>query len=146
MLDVNEAEVKCETFDVVTFHQSQAVPDLSRMQIDTQVYADTMRKEFIQHVQGKLAAKMTSKTVHLSETVTFRIFVPETWVDHLMLQHPWIEKVLFWREIQQEEMVEIRQVSKTETVDFAAVVPELQIPFPILEQGCKRFDVYYTVL
>ena len=133
-------------FDVIERHINRVRPDLSGLRIDLQGYFDDYRSEYVDQLKTWIAGKKTSKTVHFNETVSFSFFVPKAWFDHLLIEHKWLQWVFFWREPGQEEISDIRYVNKSETVEFAALIPELQIPEHFRRDGRKVFEVYHTVL
>lgn len=140
------AVVAVDTFDVVKRNLKKREPMALLESTRITCSRDALADEVVTCITTWLAAKKTSKTVRLEEIVTFRAYTPKTWFDHLLIEHPWLSKVLFWYDPEQEELVECRHVSKEETVEFAAVIPELKVPEQIIHEDKKTFDVYYTVL
>lgn len=138
--------VQRHEFDIIERHYKHVRPDLSMLGIGVESYQDHLRDDYIDHLRTWITGKKTSKTVELNETVRFRFSVPASWFDHLLIEHKWLQWVFFWHDPEQEEISDEKHVHKTSTVEFAALIPEMQIPEHVRRDGRKTFEVYYTVL
>jgi hypothetical protein len=138
---MGNAEIHKYGFDVIDLHRRSIRPDIRRENISLKDYFDVEKERFVDQMSLKIAGKKTSKTVTFHKTVEMSMLVPDGWFQHLLHDHPWLARALR-REPRYAVIEETQTATGEQTVEFAALIPEMQIP----EQARQGFDVYYTVL